>query len=104
MTGLLTGTAYEISAWVRLGPGGGGTPTLWVHDGPGVNSVMVPVAAGPTFQQVTLTYVVNATQKARINLRYGGGCGDGGVGRRLDLQTLAPWARTIVLWVHDLVP
>ena len=97
--GLVPGTAYEISAWVRLGPGGGGTPTLWVHDGPGVNSVMVPVAAGPTFQQVTLTFVVNATQKARINLRYGGGAGtvewDDVAVRpvQFDFETgvLAPW-------------
>ena len=37
--------------------------------------MIVPVAAGPTFQQVKLTFVVNATAKIRINLRYGGGAG-----------------------------
>ena len=75
VTGLVPGAPYEISAWVRVGPGGGGTPRLWVHDAMGLNAVMVPVAAGPTFQQVKATFVVNATQRARINLIYGGGAG-----------------------------
>jgi hypothetical protein len=68
VAGLVSGTTYQVSAWVNSPTPQSGTATLYVHDTQGANSVYAPISSATGWQQVNASFTATSTGKLRIHL------------------------------------